>query len=91
MKYKTKSVIIGRKKKDKEDVLFRPCFIALFDLNDPHKANEVPKEIIEIKKAKRIDIIDFKLKFMLMGGDIVINDLKWIEVQEENGNVRITG
>ncbi len=91
MKYKTKAIIIGRKSRNKDDAIYRQCFISLFDVNDPHKQNIVPKEMIEFERAKRIDLEGFKIKFMLMGGDIVINNLQWIDVSEENGNVKVTG
>lgn len=92
MKYQTKAIIIGRKgRKDKEDMIYRPCFISLFDMNDPHKENIVPKKIVEFEKTKRIDIEGLNIKFMLMGGDLVINDLTSIDISEKEGNVKITG
>ena len=48
MKYKTKSIIIGRKPRlDKDDYSNRPCFISLFDINNPHKSSIAPKKIID--------------------------------------------
>ncbi len=92
MKYSTKAIIIGRKQRaDKKDDIFRACFISLFDKNDPHKENIVPKEMIEFAKAKRIDLTGFNVKFMLMGGDLVVNDLKWIDVTEKDGNIIVKG
>lgn len=92
MKYQTKAIIIGRKGRiDKEDMIYRPCFISLFDMNDPHKQNIVPKKILDFTKTKRVDIEGLDMKFMLMGGDLVINDLEYIEVSEKDGNVKIKG
>lgn len=90
MKYKTKSIIIGRKKGE-EGSDTKPCFIALFDVNDPHKKNVVPKEIIEYDKVHKIMIKDVDVNYLLPGNDLVVNDLVSIQVEKEGPHVTIKG
>ncbi len=90
MKYKTKSIIIGRKKGE-EGSDTKPCFIALFDVNDPHKKNVVPKEIIEYDKVHKIMLKDFDVNYLLPGNDLVINDLVFIQVEKEGPHITIKG
>jgi hypothetical protein len=91
MKYKTKSVVIGRKGKRDENGN-SPVFVNLFDINNPHKTAEVPKEMIDFKKIHKIIIIGLTLNYMIEGSDILINDLKEIEVEEkEPGHLYIKG
>lgn len=90
MKYKAKSIIIGRKKGE-EGSNTKPCFIALFDVNDPHKRNVVPKEIIEYDKVHKIMIKDFDINYLLPGNDLVINDLEFIQVEKEGPHITIKG
>ena len=90
MKFETKSVIIGRKKKIDDDTEDRPCFVSLFDNNDPHQKNEVPKQILEYI-AHKIIIKSLNVNYLLQGNDLVINDLESIDVEEDNGHLIISG
>ncbi|MDP2909208.1 MAG: hypothetical protein Q8N77_05360 [Nanoarchaeota archaeon] len=90
MKYKTKSIIVGRKKGE-EGSDTKPCFIALFDVNDPHKKNVVPKEIIEYDKVHKIILKGFNVNYLLPGNDLVINDLEFIKVVKEGPHITIEG
>lgn len=87
-KYKTKSAIIGRKK-DKETGMLC-AFIALFDINDPHKSKEVPKKIVEFKGARNVRIKGCEIKYMIPGNDLILNDLESIDVTEERNRVYVT-
>jgi len=90
--YKTKSVLIGRKKRqDKEDFNHRPCYISLFDKNNPHLCKEGPKKIIEFDKKHKMVIEGLNIHYLLPGNDLVINDLKELEVTEEGEVVKVTG
>lgn len=90
MKYKTKSIIVGRKKGE-EGSDTKPCFIALFDVNDPHKKNVVPKEIIEYDKVHKIILKGFDVNYLLPGNDLVINNLEFIKVVKEGPHITIEG
>ena len=85
--YKTKSVIIGRKK----DAGRLFAFIALFDINNPHKSADPPKKIIEFPGCRNVRIYDCNIKYMIAGNDIIINDLENIEVEEKEGRVTVKG
>lgn len=93
MKYKTKSIIIGRKKGVRvlsgEELL---CFISLFmDINNPHKSTRVPDKIIEFEGIDRVAIKGLDSNYLLPGNDIVINDLEEIEVKESGDNLILNG
>ncbi|MBU2590085.1 MAG: hypothetical protein KKA65_00470 [Nanoarchaeota archaeon] len=90
-KYITKSIIIGRKKgtKDKPDV--RPCFISLFDKNNPHKSAQIPFEILEFEEIHKIVIKGLDINYLLPGNDIIINNLEHIELKIESPHIFLTG
>lgn len=91
MRHETKSVIIGRKQKTDEDGFFRTCFVALYDMNNPHKVNEVPKDIIEFERKDKIVINGFNISYLLGGNDLVINNLEYVEIKEEGDHLVISG
>lgn len=95
MRVNTKSAIVGRSgKRDEEGN--GPVFIHLFSINDPHKRPDaVPDKFIDdFMKIHKIIIKNLDINFLLAGSDILINDLEYIEVEEEKGkpgNLIITG
>ncbi|MSR85861.1 hypothetical protein EXS74_00530 [Candidatus Woesearchaeota archaeon] len=91
MKYKTKSVLIARKKSYVDDFNRRPCFISLFDENNPHLSVKGPKEVLEFEKIHKVVVKGLNIDYLLPGNDIVINDLKEIEVEEYNDHIYVTG
>ncbi len=91
MKYKTKSVLIARKKGYDDDFNRRPCFISLFDENNPHLSVKGPKEVLEFEKIHKVVVKGLNIDYLLPGNDIVINDLKEIEVEEHNDHIYVTG
>lgn len=91
-KYKAKSVLIGRKKKKKEEQLdVRPCFISLFKENNPHLTAEVPFDILEFDSVHKIMIKGLDINYLLPGNDIVLNDIEYIEVSVEGPHITVTG
>lgn len=91
MKYKTKSVLIARKKSYEDDFSRRPCFISLFDENDPHLNVHGPKDVVEFDKIHKVVIEGLNVDYLLPGNDIVINNLTEIEIEERNDHVYIKG
>ncbi|MEM4244878.1 MAG: hypothetical protein QXR60_01575 [Candidatus Nanoarchaeia archaeon] len=87
--YKTKSLIIGRKKGGTED--FKPCFFAFFDVNNPHQKNLVPKKIVEFERVHKVIIEGLDVNYLLPGNDIVINNLKTIELKQDGEHIHIKG
>lgn len=84
MRYEAKSAIIGRAGK-RDDFGNGPVFIHLFSMNDPHKKNVVPDKFVDFPKMHKIKFIGLDLSFLLAGSDILLNDLEYIEVEEEKG------
>src|SRR3989338_6643499 len=75
MKYKTKSVLIARKKESGDDFSRRPCFISLFDENNPHLNTQGPKEVVEFEKIHKVVIKGLNIDYLLPGNDIVMKCL----------------
>jgi hypothetical protein len=94
MKYKAKSALIGRSGK-RDDNGNGPVYIHLFNQNDPHKSAAVPDKFVdEHTKIHKIMFKGLNVNFLLAGSDILINDLEYIEVDEDpkkKGNLIISG
>lgn len=91
MKYPTKSVIIGRKKRENKEDEDYPCFVHLFDIKNPHTSGKVPREMLDFPHIHKVIIKGLDVNYLLMGNDIVINDLQEIEIEVREGHVYITG
>jgi len=91
MEYKTKSAIIGRKKRESEEDDAYPCFISLFDIHNPHTSGEVPMQILDFPLVHKVIIKGLDINYLLEGNDIVINNLESIEVKVEDGHIFIKG
>ena len=94
LKVKAKSAIIGKSKKESNyDGMDRPVFISLFDINDPHKTNKVPKKRNDFKEGiHKLIIKDLEVNYLLAGHDILINDLQELELnKDKEGHLLITG
>lgn len=91
MRYDTKSIIIGRMKRENKDDEVYPCFVSLFDINDPHKTAEVPKKKLEFGGMHKVVIKGVDLNYLLAGNDLVINDLEYVEIEEDTPHLYIKG
>jgi len=90
MKIEAKSAIVGRKgKRDEEGN--SPVFVNVFKINNPHKTSEVPIKFTDFDKIHKINIHKLTLSYLIEGSDILINNLKWIEVKERDGHLDIYG
>lgn len=87
-KYKTKSLILGRKKRKGD---YYPCFVNLFSENDPHLSKEVPDQFLDYEKVKKVDIKGLDCIYLPAGNDIVINDLKEVSITQKNYTIIIKG
>ena len=86
MIYKVKSIIIGRKKNEGKELLGRPCFISMFDTNDPHIKNISPKKILDFKSIKKVILKGFEVNYLLEGNDILVNNLSSLEIKQNPKN-----
>lgn len=89
MKLKAKSIIISRKKlKDRKENEFPVVTIAFFNENNPHLKGRVPSKIIDFKNIEKVRIQDLvNISFYLGGGDLVINNLKQVTVEQQDKNI----
>jgi hypothetical protein len=91
MKFETKSIIFGRKKRENPDDEDYPFFIAFFSVNNPHTSGKVPDSIREFPHIHKVVVTGLDFNYLLMGNDIVINDLEEIDVEVCDGHVHLTG
>jgi len=91
MKYQAKSIIIGRKKSNNKDDNVRPCFVSLFDENNPHLSTEGPKKVLEFDAVHRVIIEGLNVNYLLPGNDLIVNDLKEFDVKQEGPHVVLKG
>lgn len=87
MKYKTRSVLIARKKSYADDFARRPCLISFFDENNPHLNVLGPKDVLEFLKVHKVVITGLNINYLLPGNDIVINDLEELEIEERGDHI----
>lgn len=91
MNFKTKSIIVARKNRENESE-GRPCFISMFDENDPHAKNISPKQILDFDNIQKIILKGFEVNYLLEGNDLVINNLTDVEIEQKpNGNLIVKG
>ncbi len=90
--YQAKSITISRKPgKRKEEGLWS-AFIGLFEENNPHLKAKAPLDVLEIKEIEKVRIKDLRnVSYYLMGNDIVINDLKEVNVDVQESILTLTG
>ncbi|MBN1385461.1 hypothetical protein JW968_00610 [Candidatus Woesearchaeota archaeon] len=88
MNYKTKSIVIGRKKRVEDHY---PVFIHLFEINDPHLTDKVPFEMLEYDNIQKVELCGLCVEYWPFGSDIVINDLESIEVEQKEDLLIIKG
>jgi len=87
--YKAKSAIVGRKKGDNPD--FKPCFISLFNGNEPHKSGEVPFEVLDFERIHKVIINGLDVNYLLPGNDLIVNDLESINVDVHGEHIHLSG
>ena len=90
MEYKVKSIIIGRKKRpNKEDTNY-PCFVALFNINEPHKSGDVPEKILDFENIRKVNINKGKcVSYMPAGNDLVVDNLVAVDIEQDNEEITI--
>ncbi|MGM5488258.1 MAG: hypothetical protein ACQESG_04885 [Nanobdellota archaeon] len=91
MKHTTKSIIVGRKKRERETDENHPCFVHLFDHNNPHTSGEVPKEMLDFPHTHKVILKGLDINYLLEGNDLVVNDLEDVDITVVEGHVHITG
>ena len=88
MKYATKSLLIARLPR-KGDNEFKTASIKLFNINDPHKTDELPTESLEYENIEKIIIKNKEIDYFLEGNDLIINNLEEINIEEKDNIIEI--
>lgn len=89
MKYSTKSVLVARMPR-KGNNEFKTASIKLFEINNPHKTDELPIENLEFENIEKITIKNQDLHYFLEGNDIIINDLEVIHIDKKGNTIEIS-
>lgn len=89
--HKAKAILIGRKKHYEDNPDVRPCFISLFNENNPHKSAELPFDVLEFEKIHKVVINELNVNYLLPGNDLVINDIDSFEVKMKGTDLFLKG
>ncbi len=91
MRYKTKSIIISRLKRESADEEYgkRPCRITLHDRNNPQTSEEEPEAVLEFKGVEKVVLKNLEVNYLTSGNDLVVNDLEEISITKDNGHLTI--
>lgn len=92
MKYKAQSLMIGRKPRTKESDEFKTATISVFSKNNPHLAGEAPMNTMDFPNIEKVRLRDLvNISYYLEGNDLVVNNLKEIDIDVKDNIVTITG
>ncbi|MFA5142165.1 MAG: hypothetical protein WC471_04310 [Candidatus Woesearchaeota archaeon] len=90
MKYKAKSIIVCRRKESPENDEYPYMVeVKLFKINDAHKTVEVPTKTLEFHNVMSVVFKNHDVKYLPRGSDIVVNDLKEIDVSQNEHKIII--
>lgn len=92
MKYNVKSIIVSRTKKDNwdPDREEKPILVALYDVPMPHKSGKEATKILEYEVHKVV-FEDLTVQFLTSGKDLLVDNLKSIEILSVNHHLVIKG
>ena len=91
MKYKAQSIMIGRKPRVGNNE-FKTATISLFAKNNPHLAGEAPLKTMDYENIEKVRLRDLvNISYYLEGNDLVVNNLKEVEIDVDGTIVTITG
>lgn len=91
MRHRAKAILIGRKTHYEDNPDVRPCFISLFNANNPHKSAEIPIKVLEFEKVHKVIIKGLKVNYLLPGNDLVVNDLDSFEIKKVDQDLHVIG
>lgn len=91
MEYKTKSIIIGKKRRLFGKFGKLTLFISFSSLNNPHLTDKGFIDTIEYDKVHRVIIKDLDANYLFPGNDVVINDLEYVHIDLDGEHILLTG
>ncbi|TKJ17038.1 hypothetical protein CEE44_00700 [Candidatus Woesearchaeota archaeon B3_Woes] len=89
MKYATKSVLVARLPR-KGNNEFKTASIKLFEINNPHKTDQLPTENLEFENIEKIKIKNQESDYFLEGNDIIINNLEFIHIDKKGSTIELS-
>lgn len=89
--YKTKCVVIGRKKRKDNTKELYPCFVALFDKNNPQESGKAPEKVLDYDNMVGVRIKGCDIDYLLAGNDLIINNLKSVQISIKDNFLYIKG
>ena len=91
MKYKTKSIIVGKKRKLFGKFGRVSLFISLSKVNNPHLTDKGFIDTLEYDKIHRVIIKDLDVNYLFPGNDIVVNDLEYVNINIDGQHIILSG
>lgn len=86
--YQAKSLIMGRSKRVNDHY---PLFVNLFDENDPHLGNKVPKMFLDFDDVVKVVVEGLRTNYLLSGNDLVIDNLSSVTLRKDGSVLFVSG
>ena len=85
MKYEVKSVVFGRKPRNKPEE-FKTAFFKLYDEPNP-LTKEFPSKELDFHNTEKIIIVNPFCEYYLEGNDLVFDNISAIHIEKESENI----
>ena len=85
------SIMIGRKPRVGNNE-FKTATISFFSKNNPHLTGEAPTHTMDYENIEKVRFRDLvNISYYLEGNDLVVNNLKEVEIDRQDTILTITG
>ncbi|MEK6874351.1 MAG: hypothetical protein AABX52_01225 [Nanoarchaeota archaeon] len=89
MQYRTKSLVISRRKVSALDDLPYVVDIKFFGINNPHLTTQLPQQEVEFSGIECVQIRGFLVEYFVRGSDLVINNVGIVEIHKDDTIVHV--
>ncbi|MFT4311785.1 MAG: hypothetical protein ACMXYF_00990 [Candidatus Woesearchaeota archaeon] len=83
MRHEAKTLMIGRKPRQKPEHDFKTAFFKLFNGTHPLRGGDFPTKELEFPNIERVEFDSAVVQYYLEGNDLVFRNLKAIEITQE--------
>ena len=73
------------------DITYLAKIFHKYDINNPHLTDKAPEKCLDFDKIHKIIIKGLDVNYLLQGNDLVINNLKEIEIKQNKEHLIIKG
>lgn len=80
--YTAQSVLVGRMPREGNE--YKTATIKLFSTNSPHRKGVLPDKQLDFPSTRKVVIKGGVVEYLTEGNDILINDLKEVDITESD-------